>query len=572
LTERMTPMSQLRSVALCLLIVLVLSAGHGLSHAQTGTPPLVVFVQDLPLDAARMTDTGRMGVSALADIFRSLGARVEYVDLTTPLPEQAKVVVIVGPYRSPGFAQVLYLWLHLARGNHALFAFDPEGSFDGTRNVRTRLSTSGLSLLLDWDYGVSVYDTFLAEPWFSTGSISDLYRTYMLTYPDVVDDPITAPLKQYGLPVWVWGARHFGIQALGVDSAGVPLLYCDSAFGETAPSIFRTEGGNPVDRVELNIGADALGRLNVAVLAKNTKTGSRVALLGDSELFRNGLGLAQTVSLPRNAGNWILAQRLAAWLLDLPPEQWPALPSGFTWLAVDGDDGDWLQFAEGAVTDDEGDVDDPAVNMARVQAVADDDYLYVLVQTQEPPDARARVDLVLGAEKSGAESTVLVARQSGVYRVEPEGGETLIADAAMGLGSAIELRLPVRLAGQSLRIERLCVAESGAVTHASQDCLDQPLKAQPLDSRAPFDFALAGQPLVTVTTEGVNIRQGPGTDRRQIGIATNRMVFAATGRNEDATWVRVQNARFEGWIAAQLLMPGGDLRWLPVVEAESQTG
>lgn len=554
-------MSQLRSVALCLLIALVLCGGTALSHAQTHTSPLVVFVQDLPLDTARMTDTGRMGVSTLAEIFRSLGARVEYVDLTTPLPEQAKVVVIVGPYRSPGFAQVLYLWLHLARGNHALFAFDPEGSFDGTRNVRTRLATSGLSLLLDWDYGVSVYDTFLAEPWFSTGTISDLYRTYMLTYPDVVDDAITAPLKQYGVPVWVWGARHFGVQALGVGSVGVPLLYSDSAFGETAPSIFRTEGGNPVDRLELNIGADALGRLNVAVLARNTKTGSRVALVGDSESFRNGLGLAQTGSSPRNAGNWILAQRLAAWLLDLPPEQWPALPAGFTWLAVDGQEQDWSQQTEGSVADDKGDVENPTVDIEHVRAVADDDYLYVLIHTKEPPDIGARVELSLGEEETGAENTVLVAGHSGVYRVGPEGGETLVADAALGLGDAVEVRLPVRLAGQSLRIGRLCVA-----ARASKDCLDQPLEPQLLDSRAPFDFALAGQPLVTVTADGVNIRKGPGTDRRQIGIAPNRMVFAATGRNEDATWVRVQNARFEGWIAAQLLMPGGDLWWLPVVE------
>ncbi len=563
--ERMTPMSQVRSVALCLLMALVLYSGT-LSYAQTHTSPLVVFVQDLPLDAARMTDAGRMGVSALADIFRSLGARVEYVDLTTPLPEQAKVVVIVGPYRSPGFAQVLYLWLHLARGNHALFAFDPEGSFDGTRNVRTRLAASGLSLLLDWDYGISVYDTFLAEPWFSTGTISDLYRTYMLTYPDLVDDAITAPLKQYGLPVWVWGARHFGIQALGVGSAGVPLLYSDSAFGEIAPSIFRTVGGNPVDRLELNIGADALGRLSVAVRARNTETGSRVALLGDSELFRNGLGLAQTGSSPRNAGNWILAQRLAAWLLELPPEQWPPLPSGFTWLVIDGQQQDWPQQTEGVVADDEADVENPAVDIERVQAMADDDYLYVLIQTKEPPDAGVRVDLALGEQKGGAENAVLIAGQSGVYRVEPEGGETPVADAAMGLGSAIELRLPVRLATGSLRLERVCVRESNVAARASEDCLDQPLEPHSLDSRAPFDFSLAGHLLVTVTGDGVNIREGPGTDRRQIGIVPNRMVFAAVGRNDDASWVHVRNARFEGWIAAQLLLPGGDLLWLPVVE------
>ncbi len=215
---------------------------------------------------------------------------------------------------------------------------------------------------------------------------------------------------------------------------GVPLLYSDSAFGETAPSIFRTEGGNPVDRLELNIGADALGRLNVAVLARNTKTGSRVALVGDSESFRNGLGLAQTGSSLRNAGNWILAQRLAAWLLDLPPEQWPALPAGFTWLAVDGQEQDWSQQTEGSVADDKGDVENPTVDIEHVRAVADDDYLYVLIHTKEPPDIGARVELSLGEEETGAENTVLVAGHSWGVPSRPEGRETLVADAAIGLG------------------------------------------------------------------------------------------------------------------------------------------
>jgi len=47
------------------------------------------------------------------------------------------------------------------------------------------------------------------------------------------------------------------------------------------------------------------------------------------------------------------------------------------------------------------------------------------------------------------------------------------------------------------------------------------------------------------------------------------MVFAAVGRNDDASWIRVQNARLEGWIAAYLLTPSGDLRWLPVLETGS---
>lgn len=569
LTERKTQMTKLCSLALFSLLAVGLFSGAFLSHAQTDTPPLVVFVQGLLLDSAAMTDTGPMGVSELANVFRGLGARVEYVDLSTPIPQQAKVVVLVGPLRSPGFAQVLYLWLHLARGNSALFAFDPEGAYDGTQNVRTRLSASGLSLLLDWDYGMAVHDTFLAEPWFSVDTISDLYKTYMLAYPDVAGDPIIGPLKQYGLPVWVWGTRHFVIEPYGIGSTGVPLLYCDSAFGETAPAIFRTQGGNPVDRLEPNIGTDALGRLNVAVQAQRTATGSRVVLLGDSELLKNGFGLMQVERSPRYVGNWILAQRLAAWLLDLPLDQWPALPPGFTWMAIDGEGADWPQIAENWAADDEGDVQGPAVDIARVQALADGDYLYVIVQTGAAPDPEARLELVIAAgdeDTANTGNTVLVARRSGVYRVEQDGTETPVADASMAIGSVIELRLPARLAGEPQRIERLCVGGSDATSGAAGDCLDQALEVPMADARAPFDFALVGQPLVTVTRDGVNVRSAPGTESPQVATATNRMVFAAVGRSDDASWIRVQNARLEGWIAAYLLMPSGDLRMLPVIE------
>lgn len=562
-------MTRLLSLAIVLLITASLFGGTSLSHAQPESPPLVVFVQGLLVESAEMTDTGPTGVSELAAVFRGLGARVEYIDLGTPIPQQAKVVVLAGPFRSPGLAQVLYLWLHLARGNNALFAFDPEGAYDGTRNVRTRLSASGLSALLDWDYGVSVYDTFLAEPWFSVDTVSDLYKTAMLAHPDVVSDPITAPLKEYGVPVWVWGARHLAIERYGIGSMGAPLLFCESAFGETAPAIFRTQGGNPADRLEPNIGADALGRLTIAAQAERAATGSKVVLLGDSELLKNGFGLARVASAPLYAGNWILIQRMAAWLLDLPAEQWPALPQGFTWIAIDGQQADWQQFAGSAVADDRGDALDPALDITRTQAFSDDDYLYILVETAETPVASARVALTLSADTEGVADVLLVAGPPGVYRVESGSAETLIADGDAATGSALELRVPLREAAGGQRIDRLCVGVGDAVPGAADDCLDQALDPLVVDSRAPFDFALMGHLLVTVTRDRVNVRSAPETESEQVGTATNRMVFAAVGRNDDASWVRVRNARFEGWIAAHLLMPSGDLRWLPVLETGS---
>jgi hypothetical protein len=50
-----------------------------------------------------------------------------------------------------------------------------------------------------------------------------------------------------------------------------------------------------------------------------------MVLLGDSEMLENGYGLSQNseTNAPQYPGNFLFAQRLAAWLLDLPAAEWP---------------------------------------------------------------------------------------------------------------------------------------------------------------------------------------------------------------------------------------------------------
>lgn len=560
-------MTSLRLLVTLVVTAALLNAGLAPSRAQTDTAPLVVFVQGRVLDSAAMTNTGTSGVSELANIFRSLGARVEYTELTAPIPEQAQVVVLVGPTRGLGTIQVIYLWLHLARGNHALFAFDPEGAFTGFTNARARVTSSGLASLLEWDYGIAVQDTFLAEPWFSSDTISDLPRTAMLTYADGVTDPITDPVRRFGLPIWVWGTRHFAVEPFGIGSRGVPLLCSDSAFGETAPAIFRTEGGNPVDRLELNIGTDFLGRLNSAVRADSTTSGSRVVLLGDSEMLKNGFGLARSGALARHPGNMILAERLAAWLLEIPVEQWPALPAGFTWLAVDGDPSDWDALAAGLADDSGGEA--AALSLPRGRAFTDGDYVYLLIQSATAPDPRAQIEMTFSAPEGSPQTATVAASRSQVVQRAPDGRETPVADAALAIGDAIELRLPARLISEGARLESLCLGLSGAPAGAAKECLGQPLDFTVTGTQAPFDFALTGHAMVSVVGDGVRIRRGPGTNTEQLGTVRDGTAFAALGRNDDTSWIRVQNARFDGWIVAYLLEPSGDLRTLPIVEAAS---
>jgi len=237
-----------------------------------------------------------------------------------------------------------------------------------------------------------------------------------------------------------------------------------------------------------------------------------VVLLGDSELLKNGFGLMRVESTPLYAGNWILAQRMAAWLLDLPFDQWPSLPQGFTWMAVDGQNADWQQLDGNSVADGRGDALVPALDITRAQAFSDGDYLYVLIETGAAPAAGVRVDVTLSTGTDSTDAALLVAGQSGVYRVENGGAETLVADASVAIGSVIELRVPLREAAGWQRIERLCVGVSDVVPGAADDCLDQALEPPVADSQAPFDFALVGHPLVTVTRDGVNVRSAPGTE------------------------------------------------------------
>ena len=96
--------------------------------------------------------------------------------------------------------------------------------------------------------------------------------------------PVTEPVVAYGLPVQLWGARSMRVEPMGLHSYAVPLIYIQTAFGETRPEVFKSQAP-----VELNLGPDSVGKLMIGALAENTLTGSRVVVLGDSEMLENGM-------------------------------------------------------------------------------------------------------------------------------------------------------------------------------------------------------------------------------------------------------------------------------------------
>lgn len=538
--------------------------------------PRVIFIQGRrPLETTGISNVGPEGLSKLADIFRSMGAEVSYQNITSPLPDDADVIIIARPMRSIGTVEAAYLWSYLERGGNLLLAFDPEGTYLRSpsvrgRNIRSRIGRSALPELFDADYGIRPYDTFVAEPYVSNASVTTINTMYAIAHADAVSNPVTAPLQEYAVPLWVWGARHMRVEPFVIGGQALPLIYSDRGFGETSPDIFPT-GTTAADAatvpVEMNLGEDFTGRLNMGAIATDLQNGARLAVLGDSEMIQNGFGLVSSGMTPRYPGNRIFAERLAAWLLEVPEEEWPGLPTGFSWITLDGDSADWPARGPLSAGDSSGDGAQPAYDLQQVQGYADNRYVYLILQTAATPEADVQVTIPLAASEAGSPAPRVVASAAGII-VEREGSATeLVPDAAFGTGAGIELRLPQRLFDD----ETIRVAPCLHNTENPEllDCLDQPLTVPYTPLLAPFDWSLVDQPMATVYTNGgVYIRSAPNTNASIAGTVYNGTTFAALGRNADASWIEVQNGNFRGWMAAFLLTANHDLTLLPEVPAQ----
>ncbi|GAB4416661.1 MAG: hypothetical protein Kow00106_12330 [Anaerolineae bacterium] len=555
-------MRRVQWVVIVALAASLLAGGVRVGQAQQDTRPLVVVVEGRrPLDTAAMTNIGPAGISQLADRFRQLGARVQFVRLDAPLPPEARLVVIVRPLRSLRLLETVYLWQHLARGGNLLLALDPEEFFLAGRNVRPRYNRSGLGALIAQDYGLTVGDTFLAAPWYSGGSIQALETTYGLAFAELNGEPLTAPLAHYGVPVWVWGARSLTVDPLGPGSVAVPLLAVRGVYGETDSGVFRTQSVPvPAAPLQYDAGSDLpAGQFTVAARAVRLPSGARIAILGDSELLQNGYGQVRDGVTARYPGNFIFAGRLAAWLLGLPEEEWPSLPAGWTWIALDGDPADWEGRTLTPGTDEQEDMSD-ATDLAQVAAFADDRYLYLLARTYGTPAAPVWLEV------TRADGGVVRVAADGALLTAPDGTQTAVPDAALAVGAVLEARIPLRVAGRERALNTVCLGVAQQDDARPLDCLSRPLTVSAVQTRAPFDALWEGHMLVTIySTAGVYLRQGPSTNTRIQTTLRFGATLAALGRTADSTWIQVQDARYTGWAAAYLLTPSGDFSSLPVV-------
>jgi hypothetical protein len=545
-------------------LVIILSNVVTISHTEGQNEPLVVFIAENDWLTASAIDPGPDGISRLAEIFTRLGARTESVSLSEPLPEEAEVVVLSRPLQAIPADALARLWRHIEQGNGFLLTIDPIGYPE----ERTESADGGLGRLLTTDYGVSFRDTFLAEPWFTNDTVAAIEGSIVRTYADSLEPhPVIEPLARFGVPIYLRGARTVRTEPFGIRSFAYPLLLSESAYGETTREVFVFRDAPA--RLELNIGADEMGTLVLAGLGENVETGSRIAVLGDTAVVQNGFGLEQITSetgdeVPRFPGDQILAERLAAWLLDLPEEEWLPLPSGFSWVAVDGDASDWSDSLQGVSDSDDQDVP-PGSDIQQARAFQNYDYLYVLVQPREPLSASMNLQLLV--EREGGETVTVSVNPDEVVMVG-DGDESPILDAQVMSGDVLEVRIPLRVVGvdRVLRIEELCLGDSAG---EPADCLDETLPVRDLPERDPASLRFPDGPLISVTNEGnegTNLRQGPGTNFPTVTTLPNGTLLLGYGRNEAGDWVYVENSRYGGWMSASLITSNGDVSLLPVLD------
>ncbi|MBK8025318.1 MAG: SH3 domain-containing protein [Chloroflexi bacterium] len=382
--------------------------------------------------------------------------------------------------------------------------------------------------------------------------------------------PITDPLRKYDLPLYLWGARPVWAEPFGPHSFGWSLAVAEPWFAEANPRVYPSTRSEP-EPFALNIGADRQGRLSVAAIGENARTGARVALLGDAEWVQNGFGLRTDSSGNVLAGNWLLAQRLTAWLMRR--EASLELPDGILWLAMDGKSDDWEAngAAAGVVDDVTGDAFLAAYDIASVHGLRTDSYAYLRIDPRMPPQNGARVSLDFDPNRDGRPEATLVFDRTGATIGIGDGARQPIPDAAFAAGSVIELRIPLRLVNPVTALTNLCLSlDDGAGATVEPDCVDAPLLI-PLsaDADAAPLRAVPGTPLATVTSDGVNranVRSDPGAGANVVSSLGVNSIVAVLGRSEANDWYYVQTAAVEGWVSGLALTFAGDPAQIPVRE------
>ena len=521
-------------------------------------PITVAFVEGLRiLDTASITNIGDDGLTRLAEQLLEFGAESISIDLSTPLSTDIDLVVIIRPRRLLTATQTAHLWEYLQAGGNLLLALDPNGH----NRVRTETSRSGINQLLELEYGITIGDNMLIEPWFDVGPLSNVVNSWSDGTPDeVTPHPITQPLVDFDLPIRFWGGRSLNIEFINGVAETNALIYAENLYGETSRFNLNDTDTN---QFELNIGTDVQGRLVIAGIAEKLDTGSRIAVIGDSEIFQNIYGLTRNPAieqLPLFLGNALFVQRLLQWLLKVPEEQWVRIPEAFTQIVIDGQTDDWIDSPNRIFNDTVLDVDSLGYDIQSVQLFNTASFVYIAVETFANLNSNAVTILRFAV---GNNSILIILDDQTVSVIDNESNRIIIPDASYAIADHLEVHLPLRIVSTTPLLTEVCISD---VSSNIVDCYTDQMTSFLSESIETVTAKFEGLPMAFVLNSG-NLRQAPFANSELIAGLSHRTQLAILGRDVTGDWVKVANGRYEGWIATVVIESNADIQQLPIIES-----
>jgi len=277
-----------------------------------------IYFTESAKEASRFDRTGA-GVSRFAGLLRMLGANLYTLEWRTGFPTDADLIVIAGPVDDLAPEQIARLWSYLNNNGRLLLLADPV-----VAPVRALPANSGLFQLMWSDMGLRargdvavIESSQLPAPAEGTEEASPVSTGALVASfvaGDInADHPITAGIDG---PLVLFGARSLEFDASIQSFEVTPLVYTDSGFyGESAFADYLADGG-----FEFNIGADTTrGPLALAAAFNNSRTNSRMVVIGDREFATNG---GAFVTSPPNTASFVYPDNVrfllnsVTWLLE----------------------------------------------------------------------------------------------------------------------------------------------------------------------------------------------------------------------------------------------------------------
>ena len=263
-------------------------------------------------------DRSQFGISRLGGLLWQLGAKIETLNMSGAIPEDADLIVIVGPNNDLLPDATARLWSYLEDSGSLLLMSDP--TIGSGRNITGLNSNSALLTLLWSEMGIRFLEGGVVMP-----NPDD---------PRLLIDSLTTTIIDHSHPATAGITGDLGFyRARVVDVDGsiqqfqaTPLVFSpETYYGETSYNDYILNGV-----ADYSIENDLpYSRLPLAAVSVNPRTNTRVALIGNHSFATNGGGFRTSPSrsaafvFPDNPRFLI---QLMAWLMeadDVPTQEIP---------------------------------------------------------------------------------------------------------------------------------------------------------------------------------------------------------------------------------------------------------